>query len=727
MKKFLFVLSLIAIIFTGCKKDDDDPTQTVGQELSGDITGEATLDASVTYSLTGTLVVKDGAVLTIPAGTTIEATKGYSSYVIVEQGGKIYANGTASNPVTFTSAEASPEAGDWGGIIINGYAPISGGGTAKCEMNDEYLYGGDDETDSSGSLTYVIIEYSGAQISEKIEHNGLTLDAVGSGTVINNLYVVDGADDAIEFFGGSVNVTNILAVNPDDDMFDVTQGWNGTLTNAYGIWESGYVSSEDDPRGIEADGNLDGLNPEYSAQSDFTMKDVTIKNASDFLMEDGIKIRRSATAKVINAVLLGGTAKDLIDLSDSKSNANTATSVSLTVDRAAHTSKEINSADTYANVEIVSGNTGADISEFAWTGYTFDDEPTADLSGDISESTRLNALYTYNLSSTLVVENGASLIIPAGTTIEATKGYSSYVIVEQGGIICANGTADAPVTFTSAESSPAAGDWGGIIINGYAPISGGGTAKCEMNDEYLYGGTNEADSSGVLTYVIIKYSGAQISEKIEHNGLTLDAVGNKTVIENIYVAEGADDAIEFFGGSVNASNILAVNPDDDMFDLTQGWSGTLSNAYGVWESGYVSSEDDPRGIEADGNLDGLNPEYSGQSDFTMENITIKNLSDFTMNAGVKIRRGATGTLTNILLTGGTTKNIIDLVDGKGFATDATTISYYAQNVTAESAVIANTKDLDGDDVAETCNATVTENSSNTGASTSQFDWTGYSF
>jgi hypothetical protein len=95
----------------------------------------------------------------------------------------------------------------------------------------------------------------------------LTLNGVGSGTKISNIYVYEGADDAVEFFGGTVNVSNFLAVNPDDDMFDFTQGYTGTLKNCYGIWEKGYVSSEDDPRGVEADGNLDGkfgANPNQS-------------------------------------------------------------------------------------------------------------------------------------------------------------------------------------------------------------------------------------------------------------------------------------------------------------------------------------------------------------------------------------------------------------------------------------------------------------------------------
>ncbi|WP_211338048.1 hypothetical protein [Mangrovibacterium diazotrophicum] len=719
MKKLLFFLSIVTLIFAGCSDDEPSgPNVIEGSTLSGDITTDTELDASVEYTLNGTLSVKNGATLTIPAGTMIKATSGFSSYLIVEQGGKLEANGTASNPITFTSAASSPAAGDWGGIWINGFAPISGGGTGTSEVDATLPYGGTDAADNSGTLTYVKILYSGAQSSESVEHNGLTLDAVGSGTTINNLYIAYGADDAVEFFGGSVNVTNLLAVNCDDDMFDVTQGWTGTLDNAYGIWEDGYSSTESDPRGIEADGNLDGKYSSQSGQSDFTMTNITIKNASSYLMEDGIKIRRGATATITNALLIGGNAKDLIDLTDSSGDATTTTSISLTVDRTSYTSNEIHADATYANVVIEDGNTGASTGAFAWTGYDFDADMTAEISGDVTEDVYLNALYTYTLNGTMNVKDGATLIIPAGTTIEATKGFASYLIVEQGGMIEAAGTADAPITFTSAEASPAAGDWGGIWINGYAPISGGGTGTSEIDATLPYGGTDAADNSGTLTYVKILYSGAQVSESVEHNGLTLDAVGNGTTINNIYVMNGADDAVEFFGGTVNVTNLLAVNCDDDMFDVTQGWTGTLDNAYGVWESGYTSSESDPRGIEADGNLDGNYPSDSGQSDFTMTNISIVNKSDYVMEDGIKIRRGATATITNALIVGGVAKNIIDMTDSKGNANTASAISLTVDGTTVP----------DGNDEINTGSDTyssVVIEAGNTGASSSAFEWTGF--
>ncbi|MDM8160330.1 hypothetical protein QUH73_10935 [Labilibaculum sp. K2S] len=719
MKKILFAISIVALLFTGCSDDDDnnDPVPVLDKELNGPVAGNVILDASVTYSLVGTLSVKDGATLTIPAGTTIKAKKGFASYVIVEQGGKIMANGTAAKPIIFTSAESNPKAGDWGGLILNGKAPISGGGTATCEMDASVVYGGDISDDNSGVLEFVELLYTGAQNSETVEHNGLTLDAVGSGTTINNIYVLKSADDAIEFFGGSVNVQNLLAVNCDDDCFDVTQGWNGTLDNAYGIWESDYTSTEADPRGIEADGNFDGNYPDNAGQSNFTMKNITIKNASSFVMTDGIKIRRGATATISNALLIGGTASDLIDMTDSKGDGNTASSINLTVEKSVYASHEIHANGAYPNVAIESGNTGASTAAFAWTGYNFPSESTVELNGSVVNEMTLNALFTYNLTGTLSVKDGGVLNIPAGTVIKAKKGFASYVIVEQGGKIMAKGTASEPIIFTSEEASPKAGDWGGLILNGKAPISGGGTATCEMDASVVYGGNVSDDNSGVLEFVELLYTGAQNSETVEHNGLTLDAVGSGTTINNIYVYKSADDAIEFFGGSVNVQNLLAVSCDDDCFDVTQGWNGTLDNAYGIWESDYTSTEADPRGIEADGNFDGNYPGDAGQSDFTMKNITIKNASGFEMTDGIKVRRGATATITNALMIGGTTTDIIDLTDGKGDGNTASSISLTVTNVTKS-----------GNDIkANDTYTNVVIEAGNTGADTSVLGWTGFTF
>ena len=222
-------------------------------------------------------------------------------------------------------------------------------------------------------LQYVELLYTGARSSADIEHNGLTLNGVGSGTQISNIYISEGADDAIEFFGGSVNVSNLLAVNCDDDMFDFTQGYCGTLSNCYGRWESSFTSTEEDPRGVEADGNLDGNGPDHTPQSDFTIENMTIENlASAQSMQDAIKIRRGAAAHITNAFVTGsGAIENLIDLTDSKGDAAASTEISVTNSATNVTSAEINQNGTYEGVGIVEGNAGCPTTGFGWTGYSF--------------------------------------------------------------------------------------------------------------------------------------------------------------------------------------------------------------------------------------------------------------------------------------------------------------------------------------------------------------------
>lgn len=373
------VLMLLSASLISCTNDDDNQTD-LETLLSGTITDTKTLDADKVYTITGPVIIENGGVLDIPAGTTIKAKKGFSSYILVLQGGKIYVRGTASEPVTMTADSVNATAGYWGGLIINGKAPLGGGLTGSTEINSSYVYGGTVANDNSGSISYLKLEYCGARSSANVEHNGLTLNGVGSGTTIENVYVLKSADDGIEFFGGSVNVTNLLVVDPDDDMFDFTQGYNGTLTNAYGIWQNGYTSTESDPRGIEADGNFDGNYQGQTDQSDFRVANVTFDlrlapgTSVATQMMDLIKIRREARAVITNALVKGtGTIVDLVDFTDSKGAGLTTSSVSLTstlINPIA--GKQVNpDATTYPLVEVVPGNVGCAPSVFTWTGYVF--------------------------------------------------------------------------------------------------------------------------------------------------------------------------------------------------------------------------------------------------------------------------------------------------------------------------------------------------------------------
>lgn len=389
-----FALTATALTLTACSSDSDGDgnndgnggnggngtgsTIVVGENiLSGTLTAELTLEAKE-YILNGTVIVADGGRLNIPAGTTIKAREGFSSYLLVAQGGRLFADGTADKPIVFTANTTSPVSGFWGGIIINGKAPISGSNadmtdTGLTEIDNNFAYGGNIVDDNSGALTYVEISYAGARSTADIEHNGLTLNGVGSGTKIENIYILESADDAVEFFGGTVNVTNLLAVNPDDDMFDFTQGYSGTLKNCYGVWTSGYTSTEADPRGIEADGNLDGNYPNHLRQSDFKVENMTIvNNAANTTnnvdrMQDVIKVRRGAKATITNALVKGtGGAIDLIDMNDSRGTGNAESSISIT-NLLNLTGSKLNG--TLNTLNEPANNTGADASLFGWTGY----------------------------------------------------------------------------------------------------------------------------------------------------------------------------------------------------------------------------------------------------------------------------------------------------------------------------------------------------------------------
>lgn len=398
---FTVLLALVLCLgFVSCKEDKKQPDPKKNETFSkyvkdnvikGAILREKLVLPKGSYVLDGAFIVEKGGELEIAAGTTIKANKGFDKYVLVARGGKINAKGTASEPISFTAnatydSKANAGQGHWGGIIINGYAKISSpeGNTAegKTEIDNAYAYGGDNDADNSGVLQYVKIEYAGAAKNEEVEHNGLTLNGVGNGTVIENIFILNSSDDAIEFFGGSVNVKNLLAVNPEDDMFDFTQGYIGKLENCYGVWEQGYFSGEKDPRGVEADGNLDGKNKEYTRQSDFRITNMTIdlrlnpvenlESGKGHFMVDVIKIRRGCKATIENALIKGtGSAEDLIDLKDKGNDAQKGCIINVSNSLSAPLlGKEVNAADASEHtLNLAGGNSGCATDIFGWTGY----------------------------------------------------------------------------------------------------------------------------------------------------------------------------------------------------------------------------------------------------------------------------------------------------------------------------------------------------------------------
>lgn len=361
-------------------QDDPDLDEA---DLKGNVTGNITLTSDKTWIITGPLRVKSGQTLTIEAGTTIKAKAGGTDvYVAVEQGAKLEAKGTATAPIKFTSNADNPRPGDWGGIVIAGKTPTNKGATAESEVAG-LNYGGTDNTDNSGTLTYVIAEYTGAKINGDQEFNGFSFYTVGTGTTINNIAVFNGADDGIEFFGGTVNVENVLCVNIKDDMFDGTEGYNGTLTNLFGVRENGFNDATEDPRGIEFDSN--GSNNAATPVSNPTFEKVTVLNLSEITpLKSGAEIRRGTEATINNAFFgtIGGASfGNRVDTKDDKGN-GTVTFTNAVQQGDVGDDKEggtitgtfttDNDAITVAadGTVTIKDGVGADFSKFAWTGYT---------------------------------------------------------------------------------------------------------------------------------------------------------------------------------------------------------------------------------------------------------------------------------------------------------------------------------------------------------------------
>jgi hypothetical protein len=258
MKNRLLILGFAATLFIACESDDtadiiinDNSITNItnnsgGGEVPGDntvnlsgvYTENLTLDPDIEYIVTGPVLIADGATMTIPAGMTIKAQPvGVNAYIAIQQGATINAVGNASNPIVMTSNASNPGAGDWGGLVICGRAPINSTlvgstDTATSEVGG-LSYGGDTAADNSGNIQYLRIEYAGGAIDGNAELNGLSLYAVGSGTTIDYVQIFEGSDDGFEFFGGTVNASHLVVVNSEDDSIDWTEGFTGTLTDVY--------------------------------------------------------------------------------------------------------------------------------------------------------------------------------------------------------------------------------------------------------------------------------------------------------------------------------------------------------------------------------------------------------------------------------------------------------------------------------------------------------------
>ena len=308
MKKIVKLFSLVVMtsfIATSCIniEEGDNVSGNGGNtsiidpnDFQGNIFTNVSLQANTIYKLTGPLTIQEGASLTIPAGTRIEATGGTSAYIVVAQGGKLYVNGTSTEPVVMTSASSTPAPGDWGGLVICGKAPINSAVSASAEVSG-LTYGGTLPNDNSGSIRYLRIEYSGAIYNANKEFNALSLFGVGSGTIIEYVQFYRSSDDGVEFFGGTVNTSYIVSSYNEDDQFDWTEGWSGT--NNYWF---GKLGNNIGNRGIEAD-NLEA-NFDATPIANPTINNMTLIGLGNQGSEpDAIKLRRGTKTIMSNVVL----------------------------------------------------------------------------------------------------------------------------------------------------------------------------------------------------------------------------------------------------------------------------------------------------------------------------------------------------------------------------------------------------------------------------------------
>lgn len=305
----LIAAALIAgsVCATSC--DDNDDNGGGAQGLSGEIASGATLEGNVvgdtyllkgaSYKLSGGLHVKAGATLHIAEGVEIVAVDDSKvDYILVEQDAKIDAEGTASSPIVMTSE--LKKSGAWGGIHICGRAHTNAGTGVLSEIGNA-PYGGSNDADNSGVLRYIRLEYTGFAFDEEHEANGVSFYGVGNGTEVEYLQAYMGSDDGFEFFGGSVNVSNMVVVSCSDDSFDWTEGWNGKGTDLVAYQEAKATLGYDCDCLIEADNNEN--DNAATPVSHPVLKNLILAGNGE--SKQGIRLRRGTQADIDNAKVCG--------------------------------------------------------------------------------------------------------------------------------------------------------------------------------------------------------------------------------------------------------------------------------------------------------------------------------------------------------------------------------------------------------------------------------------
>jgi PKD repeat protein len=311
--------------------------------ITGDITTNTTWYRDTIYTMNGYVYVKN-ANLTIESGTIVKGGANRGTLVITRTG-KLFANGTKNQPIVFTSNKAigSRAPGDWGGIVLLGQAVINRPtdcstcpGTAVAatipgiqnaiegdldNAAGDGLYGGNDNNHSSGSLTYIRLEFGGVVITPGNEINGLTMGGVGKGTTIHHIQVTQANDDGFEWFGGNVDARYLISNRNIDDDLDTDFGFTGRVQHALVLRDSSWYDIGTGPttNGFESDN--DGSGTEATPYTDATFSNITVVGplangtalSSSTSFQNGLRIRRNSSMSLFNSIVMGWPAGLYVD------------------------------------------------------------------------------------------------------------------------------------------------------------------------------------------------------------------------------------------------------------------------------------------------------------------------------------------------------------------------------------------------------------------------------
>ncbi|MGE0183959.1 MAG: hypothetical protein AB7F91_16875 [Parvularculaceae bacterium] len=751
--------SNVALLSTGSSTNFCSLTPVGGGTVSGTINVPLQADPIL---ISGTVFLGDGAgspaTVTFAPGQVFvsQGQSGQVDLLVVSRGSQINAVGTQNSPIVFTSmqdilddfsgnvtsaANGTSGQGDWGGLAINGRAPLNEctvdplatPGSDACRQNGEGgsgVFGGGDAHDSSGSLQYVRIQHAGFPFTTSNELNSIAMQGVGDGTTISHIQIVEGADDGIEWFGGTVNVDHLVVTGANDDSIDWTDGWTGRLQFAL------VVQSTGDDNGIEGDNNGD-TSPDATPRSAPRLSNLTL--IGDGASGEGIQVRAGTTGAIINAVVTNfaeglefnpaGTGPDpVIDSVALEGNTsdfagsgatlfgagannrsfagNSLDGVLPGVNEAATPATDPQSVDAgFAPGSYVGAFSPTETASNNWTtgwtvripGTTAASCPTGttlvtetpvsagfpgrtearicSINTPVLGNVDLPAGNLYRLDGTVFVgqDGGPDPLSPTGAqgVLSVAPGVTIFgnqapsivdlLVVTRGSKLFVNGSPVAPVILTSRADlvtggntirAGATGEIGGIAINGRAPLNEctidplatPGSVNCQQNGEGgsgAFGGATSDDDSGRINYLQIRYAGFQFTVSNELNSIAAQGVGDGTEIDYVQIINGADDGIEWFGGTVDVKHLIVLGANDDSIDWTDGWTGSLQYAIVRQNLG------DDNGIEGDNNGD-TTADATPRSAPTIANFTL--IGDGASGEGVQVRAGTTGALVNGIVT-----------------------------------------------------------------------------